>query len=69
MDLGVYTLALCVALFGEPKTAQSASVMLDTGVDVSSSSILLYDGFLVNLAYAQELSEHDYIRIISENTN
>lgn len=67
MDLGVYTFALCVALFGEPKTVLSASVMLDTGVDVSSSSIWVYDGFLVNLAYSKANNTDNHFEICGEN--
>jgi predicted dehydrogenase len=66
MDLGVYTLALSIALFGEPKSTQSASVMLDTGVDVSSSSILVYDGFLVNLAYSKANNTTNRFEICGE---
>jgi predicted dehydrogenase len=67
MDLGVYTLALCIALFGKPKKMLSASIMLDTGVDVSTSSILAYDDFLVNLAYSKANNTENKFEICGEN--
>lgn len=66
MDLGVYMLALCIALFGDPQKVLSASVMLDTGVDVSSSSILIYEGFLVNLAYSKANNTGNHFEICGE---
>lgn len=53
MDLGVYVYAFCIGLFGKPKRVMSASILLDTGSDVSGSSIFEYEGFISNLSYSK----------------
>lgn len=45
MDLGVYCVADCVALFGKPNDVYASSSFLETGVDCTSQAILNYDGF------------------------
>ena len=49
MDLGIYIVSLCVALFGKPKTISANSVILDSKVDGATSAILSYENFEVIL--------------------
>jgi predicted dehydrogenase len=67
MDLGVYLLALCVALFGEPKSTHSASVMLDSGVDASTSMLLCYGDFIANLVCSKVCDTENKFEICGEN--
>ena len=66
MDLGVYTFAACIALFGAPKKVLSAASLLENGVDVSASAILLYDGFVANLAYSKASDSENRFEISGE---
>lgn len=45
MDLGVYTIADLVGLFGKPESLYASSVMLESGVDGASAGILHYGTF------------------------
>ncbi len=45
MDLGVYCVADCVGLFGEPLDVYASSSFLESGVDCTSQAILKYEGF------------------------
>lgn len=45
MDLGIYTISLCVALFGKPKEVFANSIMLESNVDGATTAILKYDDF------------------------
>ncbi len=67
MDLGVYTMATCIDLFGVPAKTYSAAVLLDTGVDVSASAIFVYDGFTVNLAYSKASDSQNRFEICGED--
>ncbi|MFM1538940.1 Gfo/Idh/MocA family protein [Helcococcus bovis] len=49
MDLGIYIVSLCVALFGKPKTISANSFILDSKVDGATSAILSYENFEVIL--------------------
>lgn len=66
MDLGVYVFAWCIALFGKPRQVLSGASLLDTGVDVSGSSILVYDGFTANLAYSKASDSGNAFEICGE---
>ena len=66
MDLGVYVFALCIALFGRPEKILSAATLLDTGTDVSGSSILCYDGYQANLAYSKACNTENKVEICGE---
>ena len=66
MDLGVYTLALALGLFGEPKSLVSDAVLLESGVDASCSAILKYDGFLVNLSASKVCDTENRFEISGE---
>lgn len=43
MDIGVYTLAPMVALFGKPNEIKASAYMLESGVDGEGSAIFKYD--------------------------
>lgn len=45
VDLGVYPIALTVALFGQPEQVHYFPVMLESGVDGAGTLVLTYDGF------------------------
>lgn len=45
MDLGIYTVSLCVALFGKPKEVFANSIMLESNVDGATTAILVYEGY------------------------
>lgn len=45
MDLGIYTIADAVALFGKPRRITSSAYMLETGVDGLNTAILHYESF------------------------
>ncbi len=49
VDLGVYTVAAAVWLFGAPKDAQYYPVIIKTGADGGGKLILSYDNFTVHL--------------------
>lgn len=53
MDLGVYIIAVCIALFGKPREIFSASNLLDTKADISGSSTFVYDDFIATLMYSK----------------
>lgn len=53
MDIGVYTLAPLINLFGKPKKIQSNAYMLHTNVDGNGSSILKYDDMEAVLIYSK----------------
>jgi predicted dehydrogenase len=49
VDLGIYTVAAAVWLFGAPKDAQYYPVIIATGADGGGTLILHYDNFTVHL--------------------
>lgn len=53
MDIGVYCVYPCVALFGTPKSIKSQVTRLESGVDGAGSIILAYEGFEVTLIYSK----------------
>ncbi len=50
LDLGVYPIALTLALFGSPKTTTGRWSAASTGVDMSADVALGYDGFQARLS-------------------
>lgn len=66
MDLGVYVFADIIYLFGKPKKVLSAAELLDTGSDVSGSSILIYDDLIVNLHYSKASDTKNLSEICGE---
>ena len=67
MDLGVYLLALTLALFGEPKAAHGASVMLESGVDASTSMMLCYGDFIADLVCSKVCDSENLFEICGED--
>jgi scyllo-inositol 2-dehydrogenase (NADP+) len=47
MDLGIYTVALSLLLFGEPTSVHATGHLLPSGVDGQGTLLLGYDGFEV----------------------
>ncbi|ONI47394.1 hypothetical protein AN644_00050 [Candidatus Epulonipiscium fishelsonii] len=66
MDIGVYCIYPCVALFGKPERIQSSVTMLNNGVDGSGSIILSYDGFIATLTYSKTNSSIGWSEIMGE---
>lgn len=53
MDIGVYTIAPMVALFGKPKEIKASSYMLESGVDGEGTIIFKYDGMEASVIYSK----------------
>lgn len=66
MDLGVYIFADCIGLWGEPNQILSSASLLDTGSDVSGTSIFIYDDFNVNLTYSKASDTENRCEICGE---
>lgn len=66
MDLGVYIFADCISLWGKPNKVMSASTLLDTGADVSGTSIFMYDEFNVSLSYSKASDTNNICEICGE---
>lgn len=68
-DLGVYPITTAVVLFGYPEKITSEMVMLDTGVDATTSAILQYDGFQVNITVSKVSNTYSYNEIQGESNS
>lgn len=66
MDLGVYIFADVIGLWGKPNEVIATCSLLDTGADVSGSSIFLYDDFNVNLTYSKASDTENICEICGE---
>ncbi|MDF9825062.1 putative dehydrogenase [Breznakia sp. PF5-3] len=66
MDLGVYVIADCIALFGKPKEIISRAEVLDTGADVAGASIFVYDDFIATLSYSKASDTKNLCEICGE---
>ena len=53
MDIGVYPIELCIALFGMPKKIQSHSVILHNGMEGCGSALLSYDTAVAEISYSK----------------
>lgn len=53
MDIGVYTIAPMVALFGKPNEMKASSYMLESGADGEGSIIFKYDDMEANVIYSK----------------
>ena len=53
MDIGVYPIELCIALFGMPKEIKSHSVILHNGMEGCGSAIFAYDDFSAEISYSK----------------
>ena len=53
MDIGVYPIALLVALFGLPEYVRSASVFLENGFEGAGEMLCRYSDFLASVSYSK----------------
>lgn len=53
MDIGVYTIAPMVALFGKPNEIKASAYMLESGVDGEGSAIFKYDDMEAMVMYSK----------------
>lgn len=53
MDIGVYCIAVCAHLFGEPKAMHAASSFLHNGFEGCGQLLLEYEGFQTNITYSK----------------
>ncbi len=53
LDLGVYSIAAMVSLFGEPEHVAAMSVRIASGVDGSGVALLQYPGFVGEVEYSK----------------
>lgn len=53
MDIGVYTVACMIRLFGEPKSIRALGVKLDNGVDGEGSILMEYDNMIGEAIYSK----------------
>lgn len=59
-DLGVYPLTLAVLLFGKPNHIMVSSVMLDTGVDATTTVSLHYGSFICDCSFSKVSTSYNY---------
>lgn len=53
MDIGVYCIALLIALFGEPRAISSHGVRLQNGIDGQGAILAQYEGMIAELSYSK----------------
>lgn len=58
MDIGVYTIAPMVALFGKPSEIKASSYMLESGADGEGSAIFKYNDMQANVIYSKISDSH-----------
>lgn len=58
MDIGVYCVNPCVALFGMPNRIQSSSLKLSNGVDGAGTILVEYEGMQGELIYSKISDSH-----------
>lgn len=66
MDLGVYCVALVVALFGKPNKILSTASLVETGADVAGTSIFDYGKFVASLSYSKVCDANPLCEICGE---
>ena len=66
MDLGIYPIAFCIALFGMPKDSTCKTVKLSNGIDGYGILIMEYDGFLANMSFSKITTASIYNEILGE---
>lgn len=67
MDLGVYTVAPIIHLFGMPKNIQANGFKLDTGADGQGNAILDFNTFQATISYSKICDRVSPSEIIGEN--
>ncbi|WP_077960161.1 Gfo/Idh/MocA family protein [Ensifer adhaerens] len=66
LDLGIYPIALCLNLFGQPRSVDGAWKSAPTGVDSSAKIRLAYDGFDAQLGCGFDRDGHNRFIIEGE---
>ncbi len=66
LDLGIYPIALCLNLFGEPRSVDGSWKRAPTGVDTSAKVNLAYDGFSAALGCGFDRNGHNRFVIEGE---
>lgn len=66
LDLGIYPIALCLNLFGEPRFVDGTWQRAPTGVDTSAKIKLAYDGFGAALGCGFDRNGHNRFVIEGE---
>ena len=69
VDLGVYPLAIAVALFGKPVSTVYTPVMLDSGVDGGGTLVLMYEGFVCTIVCSKIVNSYGSNEIHGESGN
>lgn len=66
IDIGFYSVAAAVALFGKPQSVQASAHLLESGVDAHGSAIFSYPEFDVTLAHSKVSDSYAYSEIQGE---
>jgi len=67
MDIGVYTIAPMVNLFGKSKSVKASGMLLDTGVDGMGNALISYDGMEAVVNYSKISNSYMPSEIQGEN--
>ncbi|MBS7577835.1 MULTISPECIES: Gfo/Idh/MocA family oxidoreductase [unclassified Enterococcus] len=57
-DLGVYLLYAAIGWFGKPQSSKYFPTMISTGVDISGTGLLFYEGFNVIVNTGKNINSH-----------
>ncbi|MEC2159588.1 Gfo/Idh/MocA family protein [Virgibacillus halodenitrificans] len=66
VDLGVYPIAIAVALFGKPEKVTYTPVLLPTGADGAGTLVLAYTDFVCTIICSKITTAHGYSEIQGE---
>lgn len=66
IDIGFYSVAAAVALFGKPEKVQASAHLLESGVDGHGSAIFHYPDYDVTLAHSKVSDSYAYSEIQGE---
>ena len=69
VDLGVYPLAVALALFGKPISTMYTPVMLDSGVDGGGTLVLKYEEFVCTIVCSKIVNSYGSNEIHGESGN
>lgn len=58
MDIGVYTIAPMVNLFGKANSVKASGMLLETGVDGMGNALISYDGIEAMVSYSKVSDSH-----------
>lgn len=57
-DLGIYLLYAAIGWFGKPQSSKYFPIMIPTGVDISGTGLLFYEGFNVIVNTGKQINSH-----------